>query len=164
MQIGLPRPPGALAETAAACRRRASDVSVLAAAPFLADREPHPGRDLLRAQEIFVRRILEVAAVERHQALIAAHVRPLIDGHREMALAEQRAGILAVLQLRGVVARIGAQPIRRLEVRRSKTTPGHRLVCRMKRPSNFSDEPSKVVSTIASPSSLPTGVRIIVLG
>jgi hypothetical protein len=27
----------------------------------------------------------------------------------------------------------------------------------MKRPSNFSDEPSSVVSTIASPSSLPTG-------
>ena len=34
----------------------------------------------------------------------------------------------------------------------------------MKRPSNFSDEPSSVVSTIASPSSLPTGARIIVLG
>ncbi len=34
----------------------------------------------------------------------------------------------------------------------------------MKRPSNFRDEPSSVVSTMASPSSLPTGGGIIVLG
>ena len=40
-----------------------------------------------------MRRILERAALERDQALIAAHVAALIDGHREMAAAEQRAGI-----------------------------------------------------------------------
>ena len=37
-----------------------------------ADREPHPGRDLLGAQEIFVRGMLEVLAFERDQALVAA--------------------------------------------------------------------------------------------
>ena len=35
----------------------------------------------------------EVAAFERDQALIAAHVRALVDGHGEMAVAEQRAGV-----------------------------------------------------------------------
>ena len=35
-------------------------------------------------------------------------------------------------------------------------------VCRMKRPSNFSAEPSSTVSTIASPSSLATGGGIVV--
>ena len=56
---------------------------------LLADREPHARRDLLGAQEILVRGILQVAAMERDQALIAAHVRALIDGHGEMAAAEQ---------------------------------------------------------------------------
>ena len=60
---------------------------------LLADREPHPGRDLLRAQEIFVRGVFEAAALERDQALVAAHVRALVDGHGEMAAAEQRAGV-----------------------------------------------------------------------
>ena len=63
----------------------------VAATPFLADREPHPGRDLFGAQEIFMRRVFEVAALERDQALIAAHIRALVDGHREMTLAEQLA-------------------------------------------------------------------------
>ena len=35
-------------------------------------------------------------------------------------------------------------------------------VCRMKRPSNFSEEPNKAASAIASPSSFATGARIIV--
>ena len=63
-----------------------------------------------------MRGVFQTAAFERHQPLIAAHVRPLIDGHRQMALAEQRAGILAVLEPLGIEARIGAQAIRRLEV------------------------------------------------
>src|SRR5258705_441916 len=81
-----------------------------------ASREQDPGRDLLRAQEIFMRGIFQAAAIERHQALVAAHVRALVDRHGKVALAEQRAGILASAELRNVVARIGAQPIRRLEV------------------------------------------------
>ena len=88
----------------------------VAAAPFLANREPHPGRNLLRAQKIFMRGVFQAAAFERHQALVSAHVRPLIDGHREMALAEQRAGVLTGLEPLRVEARIGAQAIRRLEV------------------------------------------------
>ena len=63
-----------------------------------------------------MRGVFEIAAVERHQALIAAHVRALVDGHGEMALAEQRAGILAVLQPLRIIARIGAQAIGRLEI------------------------------------------------
>ena len=63
-----------------------------------------------------MRGVFQIAAFERHQPLIAAHVRALIDGHGEMALAEQRAGILALLQPRRIEARIGAQPIRRLEI------------------------------------------------
>ena len=59
---------------------------------LLADREPHPGGDLLGAPEVFVRGILQAAAVERDQPLVAARVGALIDGHGEVALAEQRAG------------------------------------------------------------------------
>ncbi len=66
-------------------------LAALAAAKLLADRDPHPRRNLLRAQEIFMGGIFQPAAVERDQALIAAHVRPLVDGHGEMTLAEQAA-------------------------------------------------------------------------
>ena len=72
-----------------------------------------------------MRGVFQTAAVERHQPLITAHIGALIDGHREMALAEQRAGILAGLEPRGVVARIGAQAIRRLEIHDQKR---HRAV------------------------------------
>ena len=64
-------------------------------AQLLADRQPHARRDLLGAQEIFVRGGFEIAALERDQPLIAAHVGALIDGHGEMAAAEQLAGRLA---------------------------------------------------------------------
>ena len=87
-----------------------------AAAPLLADREPHPRRDLFRAQKIFMRGVFQIAALERHQPLIAAHVRPLVDGHGEMALAQQRAGIQARREPRRIEARIGAQPVRRLKI------------------------------------------------
>ncbi|MGY3405077.1 hypothetical protein ACVWZV_001190 [Bradyrhizobium sp. GM5.1] len=64
--------------------------------------------------------VFEAAAVERDQALVAAHVGALVDGHGEMAVAQQRAGmrasIFGLAESRGVVARIGAQAIRRLIV------------------------------------------------
>ena len=63
-----------------------------------------------------MRGIFEAAAVQRDQALISAHVLALIDGHAQMALAEQLAGTEPVLQARSIEARIGAQPIGRLEV------------------------------------------------
>ena len=72
-----------------------------------------------------MRGVLQAAAIQRHQALIAAHVRPLIDGHGKMTLAEQRAGILAVLEPAGIEARIGAQTVRRLEIHYQKR---HRTV------------------------------------
>ena len=39
-----------------------------------------------------MRGILKAAAVERDQTLVAAGVGALVDGHGEMAVAEQRAG------------------------------------------------------------------------
>ena len=63
-----------------------------------------------------MRGVFEIAAFQRDQALVAAHVRALVDGHREMTLAEQRTEILTVLQPRRIEARIGAQPIRQLEI------------------------------------------------
>ena len=72
--------------------------------------------DLLGAQEVLVRGILEVAAVERHQSLVAAHVRALVDGHGEVATAEQVGGREPGLQPACVEARIGAQRIGRGEI------------------------------------------------
>ncbi len=71
------------------CRSRA----VRAGAKLLGDGEPHARRNLLRARKIFVRGLFEVAAFQRHQPLIAAHLRALVDGHGEMAVAEQLAGL-----------------------------------------------------------------------
>ena len=92
-------PPGARvrrtsAGTAAGCRRRANAVCAPFSPPRNSsrDREPHAGRNLLRAQKILVRGVFEVVAFERHQSLIAAHVGTLVDGHGEMAVAEQLAG------------------------------------------------------------------------
>ena len=60
---------------------------------LLGHRQAHAGRDLLGAQEILVRRMLEVLAFERDDALVARRIRSLVDGHGEMAVAEQRARI-----------------------------------------------------------------------
>ena len=67
--------------------------AAFAGAQFLGDREPHAGRDLLGAMEIFVRGVFERAAVERDQSLVAAGVGPLVDGHGEVAFAEQGAAV-----------------------------------------------------------------------
>ncbi len=88
-------------------------VGAVTGAQFLGDREPDAGRDLLRAQEIFMRGVFERAAFERHQTLIAVHVAALIDGHRQMAATEQFAArCLAVRNRLGdaglVEARAGA--------------------------------------------------------
>ena len=63
-----------------------------------------------------MRGVFETAAVERHQSLIAAHVRALIDGHGEMPLAEQRAGILAILEPRQHRSAHRRAAVRRLEI------------------------------------------------
>ena len=60
------------------------------------------------------------AAVERHQALVAAHVRALVDGHGEMAVAEQRAGIGLARRDRG------RDPRRRRSAHRRARLPGVR--------------------------------------
>ena len=67
--------------------------AVFTGAKLLGDRKPHAGRNLLRAQKIFVRGLFEVVALERNKPLIAAHVGALIDGHGEVAVAEQLAGL-----------------------------------------------------------------------
>src|SRR4051794_40849937 len=100
MQIGLPRPLRRLGQK---LQEHAAGAPAMfwtgaAAAPFFADREPHPGRNLLRTQKILVRGVFQAAALERDQALVTAHVGALIDGHRKVALAEQRAGALALLE------------------------------------------------------------------
>ena len=108
-QIGHPRP----------LRRLGQELQQHAAGPpavararrhLLADRKPHPGRDLLGASEVFVRGVLEAAAVERDQSLVAARVGALVDRHGEMAAAEQRAG-------RGLAGLDGAGHPRRVEAR-----------------------------------------------
>ncbi len=63
----------------------------------------------------------EVAAVERHQPLITAHFRALIDGHGEMAAAQEPAGIGLARSYRGrdarrVEARAGPHIARRGEI------------------------------------------------
>ena len=63
-----------------------------------------------------MRRVFQAAAFQRHQTLIAAHVRALIDGHGEMAVAEQRTGIRRIAEPRLVETGIGSEPVRRLKV------------------------------------------------
>src|SRR5580704_13382188 len=65
--------------------------AMFAGAEFFGDREPDPRWDLLRTQEIFMRGLFEAAAFERHKPLITAHFAALVDGHGEMAAAEQLA-------------------------------------------------------------------------
>ena len=62
-------------------------------AQFFCDCEAHPRRNLFGSEEIFMCHVLQGAAVEGDQPLIADHVGSLVDGHRKMALAKQRAAI-----------------------------------------------------------------------
>ena len=117
MKIGLPRPLQRLGQKLQQHSAGApATPEAVAAAPFLTDCQPHPGRNLFRAQEILMRGVFQAAAFERHHPLIAAHVRTLIDGHGKMPASDQRAGILALLEPLRIEPRIGAQAIRRLEV------------------------------------------------
>ena len=52
-------------------------------------REPDQARDLLGLGEIALRRIAEVLALERDDALVALLGERLVEGDREIALAEQ---------------------------------------------------------------------------
>src|SRR4051794_35785935 len=117
VQVGLPRAFRRLGQKLQQDAAGAPAMfAALAAAKLLTDGKAHAGRDLFGPQKIFVRGVFEAAALERDQALVAAHVGALVDGHGEVTLAEQIAGALAFLQAGGVEARISTQPIRRLEV------------------------------------------------
>ena len=64
---------------------------------------------------------LEVAAVQRNQALIAVGVGALVDGHGQMAFAEQRPGVglarrARLRNARSIEARVGAHPVGGVEV------------------------------------------------
>ena len=60
---------------------------------LLGHRQAYAGRDLLRAQKVFVRCVLQILALERDDALIAGGIRPLVDGHGEVPATEQRSRI-----------------------------------------------------------------------
>ena len=108
-----------------------------------------------------MRGVFQCAAVERHQALIAAHVGALIDGHGEMALAEQLAGCFAFRDRRGdallIEPRASAHLVGRGEIDHQHADRTVALGLQDETPSIFKAEPSITVSTIASPSSLATG-------
>ena len=90
---GIGVPPCGGHDTAPARRRRASAGAGRHGAVNSATARRTSGRDLLGLLEIGVRDILEAVALERDDALVALHVRALVDGHGEMALAEQLAGL-----------------------------------------------------------------------
>src|SRR6201999_1188962 len=92
--------------------------AVFARAQLLGDGQTHAGGDLLRAQEIFVRGVLEALALERDDALVAGGIRPLVDGHGEMPAAKQRAAVGGArgnggIDARGIEAGAAADVARR---------------------------------------------------
>ena len=87
----------------------------------LGDRQTDECRHLLGLLEVGMGDILEGTALERHDALIAIHVDALVDGHRQMPLAEQLAGLGfaqldRLLHRIGIEAGIAAEAVRRVEV------------------------------------------------
>ena len=116
-------PPHALRRTRQELRQNAAGAPAMAdplrpAAQFLRHGETNPGRNLFRAAEIFVRRILQAAAIECHQALVAAAVEPAVDGHGQVPASDQdpgrrRAGIDRCRNAGGIVLGASADPIRR---------------------------------------------------
>ena len=90
-----------------------------AAAELLGDGEADACRDLLGLTEILVRRLLQPLPFESDDALVAARLGALVDGHGEDALAEQlgraRAGRQGGDAL-PVEAREGTQPVGGVEV------------------------------------------------
>jgi len=72
--------------------RRASDVSALFTAAPSSPTAAAPGSgDLLGAPKYSCAASSRLPPFQRHQALIAAHIRTLIDGHGEMAFSQQLA-------------------------------------------------------------------------
>src|SRR4029450_3163450 len=64
--------------------------TVCARAQLLGHCQANSCGDLLRAKKIFVRRMFEPFALERHDPLIARGIRSLVDGHGQMPAAEPR--------------------------------------------------------------------------
>ena len=56
----------------------------------LGDRQAHSGGNLLGLPKIRVGDLLKIGAVESDDALVAVGRRPLIDSHRQDAVAEER--------------------------------------------------------------------------
>src|SRR5262249_56602260 len=82
---------------------------------FLSEREAHAGRNLLGSTKILMGGVFEITAFERHQALIAAHVGALVDGHGEVAPSDKGVRGGAACRERGVdrggvVTRHGPDP------------------------------------------------------
>ncbi len=85
----------------------------------LGDRQTDQGRDLFGLDEVLMGRRFQALAFERHHALVARHLGPLVDRQSQMALAQQFGR--AQPPRRGVEpcrieAREGPQPVGRVEV------------------------------------------------
>src|SRR5690348_9776996 len=102
--------------------------------PALLGGEPHQARDLLGLREIALRRVAEVLSLERHDALIALVRQRLVEGDREIAIAEQlleaRLGARLRQPLR-IVADIAAQSAAEIVADHEVDDPALRL--RLKR-------------------------------
>ena len=79
-------------------------------------RQPDEGGKLLGLAEIGVGGLGQAVAFERHHALVALGVEPAVDGHGEMAVAEQPPVGRQRLNLLRREAGIAAQPARHLIV------------------------------------------------
>ena len=105
-------------------------LAVFIAIEQLGNAEAHLGRDLFRLAEIDAGNFLQRGAVKRHDALVALHMRALIDGEGQNAIAQQmlrlgQAVFLGNLQGLFIVAGIGAHPVRRREIGDDQIDRGH---------------------------------------
>ena len=143
------RAPAPWAGTAAGFRRRASGGARRRAAART-PRRPRAGPasgSAPSAGNIRARHARDLA-FKRHQALVAAHVGTLIDGHGEMAAAEQMSRLGFVRghgggDPRGVEARAGAHLAGRGEIDHQHAHRTVALGLQDERPSNLSAEPSR---------------------
>ena len=88
-EIGLPQ--ALRRERQELDHQAAGAIGVAAVLELLGHGEAHLRRDLLGLAEILMRRFLEALAFQRDDALIAAAVGALVDGHGEIAGAEKLA-------------------------------------------------------------------------
>ena len=133
-----------------------------AAREFLRHRQPHARRNLLRAQKVFVRGVFERRRPRARRAPDSGSCRrpdrwSSRDGHGR-AVRRRRLPAAIAAATRSLSKRAQARTLPGVVKSTTSMRTGPSVcVCRMKRPSNLSDEPSSTASTMASPSSFATG-------